>query len=97
MDRLYLLAVGHLQREYDSFLAIAYSWLGRTVCMQGGIINVSWQEVLVDVCFVGGQFGAYLDKQLGICFARGTVFFFFFAISFFRAAINNCFCHRLIG
>lgn len=54
MDRLYLLAVGHLQCEYDSFLAIAYSWLG-TDCMQEGIINVSWQEVWVDVSFVGGH------------------------------------------
>lgn len=35
--------------------------------MQGGIINVSWQEVLVDVSFVGGHCGAYRDKQLGIC------------------------------
>lgn len=48
--------------------------------MQGGIINVSWQEVLVDVSFVRGHCGAYRDKQLGICLSavpRQCYTFFF--------------------
>lgn len=44
MDRLYLHAAGCLLREYDSFLAITYSWLG-IGCIQEVIINVSQWEV----------------------------------------------------
>lgn len=44
MDRLYLHAAGCLLCEYDSFLAITYSWLG-IGCIQEVIINVSQWEV----------------------------------------------------
>lgn len=44
MDRLYLHAAGCLLREYDSFLAITYSWLG-IGRIQEVIINVSQWEV----------------------------------------------------
>lgn len=51
--------------------------------MQGGIINVSWQEVLVDVSFVRGHCGAYRDKQLGICLSAvpRQCYAFFFSLS----------------
>lgn len=44
MDRLYLHAAGCLLCEYDSFLAITYSWLG-IGRIQEVIINVSQWEV----------------------------------------------------
>lgn len=51
--------------------------------MQGGIINESWQEVLVDVSFVRGHCGAYRDKQLGICLSAvpRQCYAFFFSLS----------------
>lgn len=44
MDRLYFPAAGCLLREYDSFSAITYSWLG-IGRIQEVIINVSQWEV----------------------------------------------------